>query len=226
MARCKVKVVTGFVPITGHPRSQETYKGLGQQLSDALGEASLVVYFERISDLWLAQFLEKLPALEPPLRWAKADNPAKNSLEWHCVQYQKFAWLVRAANEDQESDAFVWIDYGIMSQPGITAEVVRDFLRKIQKNDFALPGCWPAVLNPPDEHPYWRFLGSLMVVPRVDTHSMLRLMQAYTRVYVRAMQQVTFEINILARIEPLLSRVGLRWYKADHNASQFANYGK
>ncbi len=75
-----------------------------------------------LPDLWLSQFLEKLPPLEPPLTWSKGDNPKKNSLEYHCVQYQKFAWLARAANEDEESDTFVWIDYGIASQPGFNAD--------------------------------------------------------------------------------------------------------
>ena len=81
-----------------------------------------------LPDLWLSQFLEKLPPLEPPLTWSKGDNPKKNSLEYHCVQHQKFAWLSRAANEDQESDTFVWIDYGIASQPGFNADDLQAFL--------------------------------------------------------------------------------------------------
>jgi hypothetical protein len=225
LARAKVRVVTGFVPIPGHPRSLTEYEALGQRLSDALGDAPLAVYYEKIPDLWLTQFLEKLPYLEPPLTWSKGDNPAKNSLEYHCVQHQKFAWLSRAANEDQESDTFVWMDYGICSQPGINAENVRSFLRKVRRNDFAIPGCWePAFPDPRDDYPCWRFCGSLMIVPRADTHRMFQLIQAITRTYIRAMHKVTWEVNTLARVEPFLRKVGLRWYSADHNALQLTRY--
>jgi hypothetical protein len=225
MAKCKVKVVTAFVPIAGHPRSLEAYGKLGEKLDGVLLDANVTSYFDQqIPDLWLTKFLEKLPPLEPPLKWAKGDNPQKNTLEYHCVQHQKFAWLARAANEDQESDTFVWMDFGICSQPGITTEVVQDFLKRIKKNDFAMPGCWPPVDDPLDEYPCWRFCGSLMIVPRTDTYRMLELMQALTRLYIRSMKQVTFEVNMLARAEKLLKKAGLRWYQADHNAKQFANY--
>ena len=66
--------------------------------------------------------------------------------------------------------------------------------------------------------------GIVMIVPRADTHRMLQLVQAYTRTYVRAMRRLTFEVNTLARIEKMLAKVGLRWYQADHNATQFTHY--
>ena len=224
LARAKVRVITGYVRLEGHPRPPAEYEALGQRLSGALGLADIGVYYQKVPDLWLTQFLEKLPPMEPPLRAATGDNPKKNSLEYHCIQHQKFAWLARAANEDQESDTFVWMDYGIMSQPGITGEIIQDFLRKIRKNDFAMPGCWGPTPDPMDSFPCWRFCGSLMIVPRADTHQMLQLVQAVTRLYVRSMKRVTWEVNTLARCEPMLKKVGLRWYSADHNATQFTHY--
>src|ERR1039458_4181939 len=136
----KTRVVTGYVPLPDHPRSAETYGRLGQLLSGALGDHSLAVYYSKIPELWLTQFLETLPPMEPPLSWSKGDNPRKNSLEFHCVQHEKFAWLQKAAATDSESDTFIWMDYGIFSQPGMNAEVIRDFLRRIRKGDFAFPG--------------------------------------------------------------------------------------
>ena len=183
----------------------------------------LACFYERVPDLWLTKFLEKLPPLQPPLTLEKADNPKKNSLEWHCIQHQKFAWLARAANEDQESDTFVWLDYGLFSQPGMNADDLQS-LKRIRKNDFAMAGCWGPTPEPMDEYPCWRFLGSSMIVPRADTHRMFELMQAMTRTYIRAMKKVTFEINMFARIEPMLKKVGLRWFEADHNVTQFTRY--
>lgn len=224
MAKVKVKVVTGYVPIPGHPRAPGVYEKLGQQLSDALGTQSLAVYYSRIPDLWLTQFVEKLPPLNPPLSWSKGDNPAKNSLEYHCVQHEKFAWLKRAADEDSEPDTFVWMDYGIMYIPGMTNEVVRDFLARVKKNDFAIPGCWAEQQEVSDQYPCWRFCGGLMVVPRGEIRRLVECMQAMTRLYIRLIKNVTWEVNTMARIEPMLKKSNFRWYMADHNASMFARY--
>lgn len=221
----KTRVVLGYVRLEDHPRSPATYEALGQRLSDALGDHPLAVYYERVADLWMTKFIESLPPMQPPLKWAQADNPQKNSLEFHCVQHQKFAWLERAANEDQESSTFIYMDYGIFSQPGMSAEVIRSFLRRVRKNDFAFPGCWPATLDPiSDEYPSWRFLGSLMVVPRGEIRRLVECMQAMTRLYIRTMKKVPFEVSMMARIEPLLKKTNFRWFLANHDASQFSNY--
>jgi hypothetical protein len=219
--------VTGFVPLLDQPRSHTEYEKLAYRLGDAAGEHPMVAYFEdRVSDLWLTKFIESLPSMEPPLSWSKADNPKKNNLEWHCVQHQKIAWLERAANEDSEADVFTWIDCGIFSQPGITVEVIRNFLHSIRKHDLALPGCWPPNLDPIDEYPNWRFLGSLIIVPREEMRRLCECFYAMTRLYIRLQKKVSFEINSLARIEPLLKKGNLRWYLANHDASQFVNYSK
>src|SRR5271156_2464654 len=142
LARPKIKVVTGYVPIPDHTRSPKEYYDLGQKLGHSLGDQSLVCYWEYMPDMWLTQFLERQPPQQPPLSWAKGDNPKKNSLEYHCVQHQKFAWLARAANNDQEADTFIWMDYGMMRLPGMNADDLQEFLKRVKKNDFAIPGCW------------------------------------------------------------------------------------
>ena len=91
--RAKVKVVTGFVQIPNHPRKEEIYVDLGNRLKSATGVRPIKAFYYDVKDLWLTQFIERLPPMEPPLRWAQADNPAKNSLEWHAVQHQKIEWL-------------------------------------------------------------------------------------------------------------------------------------
>ena len=225
LPRPKVRVVTGYVRLEDHPRRPDEYYALGQKLGHSLGQQDLACFYERVPYLWLSKFLEKLPPLQPPLSWSKGDNPSKNSLEYHCIQHQKFAWLARAANEDQEADSFVWIDYGIASQPGFNADDLQSFLKRIRRGDFAMPGCWEQMIpDPLDDYPCWRFCGSVMIVPRSDCHRMLELVQAMARTYVRALKKVTWEVNTLARCEPFLKKVGLRWYKADHNVTQFTRY--
>ncbi len=112
--KAKIKVVTGFVQIPNHPRKEEIYVDWGNRLKGALGVRPIQAFYYDVKDLWLTQFLERLPPMEPPLNWAKSDNPAKNSLEYHAVQHQKIEWLATAANMDQNADTFVWMDYGIM----------------------------------------------------------------------------------------------------------------
>ena len=223
----KTRVVTGYVRVEDSQRPPATYEILGQRLSDALGDHPLAVYYERVGDLWLTKFVEKLPVFKPPLTWAKGDNPLKNTLEYHCINHQKFAWLERACNEDQESDTFIWMDYGIFSQPGMSAEIIRDFLHRVRKNDFAIPGCWPPLLagDPiSDDYPCWRFLGSLLIVPREEMRRLTECVYAMTRLHIRMMKKVTFEVNTLARVEPFLKKSNFRWYEADHNASMFTRY--
>jgi hypothetical protein len=225
MGKLNSMVVTGYARLENHTRTPETYEKLGYQLSDALGDHPMEVFFHRdLRDLWLTRFIEGLPPQQPPLTWSKGDNPAKNSLEYHCIQHQKIAWLAKACDMHPSVDTFVWIDFGIMSQPGITAEVIRDFLARLRKNDFAFPGCWPRADEYDEQFPCWRFCGSLLIVPRGEMRRLTDCFLSMTRLYIRMMKNVTWEVNTLARIEPYLDKSNFRHYQADHNATQFTHY--
>ena len=220
--KAKVKVVTGFVQIPNHPRKEEEYVELGNRLKSAMGVRPIQAFYYDVKDLWLTQFLERLPPMEPPLKWATYDNPAKNSLEYHCVQHQKVEWLAQAANMDQEADTFVWLDYGIMRLPGMNGDYLTSFLDRIVKQDFAIPGCWP-VGEVPIDNPCWRFCGSLLIVPRADVHNLTKTFKAVTRMFIRSMKKVSFEVNMLALVEQT-NIPNLRWYEADHNVTMLTKY--
>lgn len=232
MAKLKTKVVTGYVPLPKHPRKPAEYEKLGQQLSAALGDHPLQVYYDRVPDLWMTQFLEKLPPMEnPKLCWNKGDNEDKNTLEYHCVQHQKFEWLWRAAQQDSEPDTFVWMDYGLTRLPGMNSENIRNFLSRIQRHDWAIPGCW-AKSDPrvnmtlkTDIWPCWRFCGGLMVVPRGDIDRMVRTIQATVRLHVRITHRVEWEVNSMARAEPFwIKDSAFRWFPADHDGTMLTRY--
>ena len=221
--KAKVKVVTGFVQIPNHPRKEEVYVDWGNRLKGALGVRPIQAFYYDVKDLWLTQFIERLPPMEPPLKWAKSDNPEKNSLEYHAVQHQKIEWLATAANMDQNADTFVWMDYGIMHLPGMDGNYLTSFLDRIVKNDFAIPGCWPPCELDDFENPCWRFCGSLLIVPRGDIQNLTKAFKAVTRIFIRSMKKVSFEVNMLALVEQT-HIPNLRWYAADHNASMFTHY--
>lgn len=222
--KAKVKVVTGFTPIPDHPRKLEDYGALGEQLKSALGVRPAQAFHYNMRDLWLTRFVEKLPPMKPPLTWAVADNPAKNTLEYHCVQHQKVEWLSLAATMDQEADTFVWVDFGIMHLPGMNGDYLTSFLDRVKKNDFAIPGCWPKGEVQTDT-PCWRFCGGLIIVPRADIPNLSLAFKAMTRTFIRTMKKVSFEVNMLALVEQT-GIPNLRWYEADHNPTMFTHYDR
>jgi len=216
-----IKIVTGYVPIQGHPRSAKEYGELGENLFGALhGNFSVHPFYETVQETWLCKLIQKSGI---DVTHSAGDNSAKNSLAYHCVQHQKFAWLLKAAIADPNPDTFVWMDYGIGHVPGVIPAVVNDFMAAVKPNDFAIPGCWAReglMIN--DYFPCWRFCGGLMVVPRVKVHKLYKIMKITVSRYIEKTHNVTWEVNSLARAEPNLPPI--RWYLADHNETMFTNY--
>lgn len=218
----KIRVVTGFVPILGHPRTAKEYGELGERLASL--PVSVRPFYQPLSECWLWRFVHDRSTLPTH---AEADNPAKNSLAYHCVQHQKFAWLLDAMQEDLDTDVFIWIDYGIFSVPGMEREPIVEFLKRVRPNDTAIPGCW-SILDPRatagnDYTPNWRFCGGVMVVDRRDVpmlHNAVKLMACKR---IAQTNNVTWEVNTLARVEQE-NVMKIRWYKADHDTSLFTGY--
>lgn len=221
--RAKIRVVTAYVPIHNHPRTAAEYGKLSEALIGALGDFKPIVFEDKIPQLWMTPFIEKLSANSHTVNHSEGDNPAKNSMEYHAVQHNKFEWLEKATLLDSEADTFVWMDFGCMRLPGFDSNSLTDFLRRITKGRLAIPGCWEKK-EVTDYFPCWRFCGTIFVVPRQDVFPLNRAFKAITRLYVRAIRNVTWEVNDLARME--LANIGphIDWYKADHNASMLNNY--
>ncbi len=221
--RAKIRPVTAYVPILDHPRSAAVYGQLGEALRAALDEFAPIEFHETIQDLWMTPFIEKLASAGHAVNHSQGDNPAKNSMEYHAVQHNKFEWLERAAEKDKDADTFIWFDYGAMRQPGFTKDLLQDFLRRVKKDDLAMPGCWEKK-EVVDYYPCWRFCGTLFIVPRQDVKPLNAAFKAITRLRVRTTRNVSWEVNSLACLE--LAHVGpaIRWYLADHNARMLTGY--
>lgn len=221
-------LVTGYCPIQGHTRSAKEYGELGAGLFSKLdcvgGDFIIHPFYETVQETWLAKYIQSLPQrVADGLSHSTADNPAKNSLAYHCVQHQKFAWLLKAALLHPISETFVWMDYGIAHVTGVTPEVVNAFMASVKSNDLAIPGCWERkglLIN--DYFPCWRFCGGLMVVPQNKVHKLYKLLKREVTQHIANTNNVTWEVNSLAKAEPNLPPI--RWYKADHNETMFANY--
>ena len=215
-------LVTGYVPIRLHPRSAAEYGSLGDNIFGGLqGDFTTHPFYETVEETWLWKLIKKLGI---DVSHSTADNPAKNSLAYHCVQHQKFGWLLKALVSHPDTKTFVWMDYGIGHVPGVTQDVVADFMAAVKDDDFAIPGCWPlatTLIN--DYFPCWRFCGGLLVVPRDTVYPLYKGIRREVEKHIKQTRNVTWEVNSLAAAEPALPPV--RWYLADHDQTMFTHYG-
>jgi hypothetical protein len=225
-----VQVVTGYVPIEGHPRSATEYGELSERIFGPLAHAGVNItrFMQRVEDTWLHIALTKLAQVDnAPVAIPLSPTPQKDTLAYHCVQHQKFGWLKTAAEKaTKDIKTLVWLDFGVGHVPGVTAAVIQEFLADVEqsKNDFAIPGCWPKdkmILT--DNFPCWRFCGGVIVVPVAYARQLALAISQTTAKRLTKRGTVTWEVNTLAEAE----QDGLiqpRWYQADHDASMFSGY--
>lgn len=222
-----VKVVTGYVPIQGHPRTAAEYGALGEKIFLPLARDGIPIarFLETLPDTWLYKYVSR--SKTPPTHSA-GDNPAKNTLAYHCVQHQKFGWLLKAAIEDPHHDTYVWLDFGIGHVPGVTDRVIWEFLDKVREfpDDLAFPGCWPDGGNTlaNDLWPCWRFCGGVLVVPKNRVHKLYKAIKGTALDHVNRTRNVTWETNTMAEAEKNGRLPEFRWYQADHNETMFTGY--
>lgn len=215
-------VVTGYVPIHGHPRPEGGYHVLGQRLVD-MG-VPIVRYFDQLEDCWLHKYLD-VNQRKPT--HSVADNPKKNTLAYHAVQHQKSEWIARAAIKNPEIDVFVWIDYGIFHLPTVTKQIIKEFLARVEgETEVAIPGCWQKDHPYDDRVPNWRFCGGVIVVPRdlavkFDTGVKVECIDWLSKT-----NNISWEVNTMARMEKSFYLFPIRQYFADHDHTMFTNYGR
>ena len=217
----KVKLVTGYVPIPGHPRTAKEYGDLGEKLGGV--PVRKKCFYEKPSDMWLTKYISKLPFSPVP---SGGDNPQKNSLLYHAVNHQKSTWLVRAADEDPDTDWLVWVDYGVFSQPNINNQIIYEMFDKLERtNDDAIyaPGCWDKPLVVEASYPCWRFAGSVIAVPKRMVDAFDFSCRVTARKHISSTKNVCWETNTWALVEKQ-GKLKFHCYKADHNATLFTAF--
>jgi hypothetical protein len=219
-----IAVVTGFVPIPEHPRSEAEYRKLGKRLMTAQvpqGEATCMQLEMKLTDCWLYQWLEWRGQ---DFTHSVSDNPKKNTPAYHIVQAQKSEMLMEAARASNPNiDVFCWIDYGIYHLTGMNDQVLVEFLRRAKdEQTVTIPGCWNRDYTYTDEHPCWRFCGGVMIVPRRYVFEFdLAMKQEYIDGLYRT-NKLVWEVNVLSRLER--NGFPIFHYAADHDVSMFTEY--
>lgn len=210
----KTKLVTGYVPIPGHPRNAGEYGELGEKLAGV--PVRKKAFYMRVEDTWLSKFVRGLP--HPPAVSA-FDNAPKNTLAYHCVNHQKTSWLVQAADEDPDADVLVWVDYGIFRLPGVNNQSIYEFMERLDDKAIYAPGCWDKA-PVESQGPCWRFCGSVLAVPRKLVDQLDYAVRCAARQHITNTKNVEWEVNTWARVEAK-AKLPFHWYKADHNVSMF-----
>jgi hypothetical protein len=213
----KAKLVTGYVPIPGHPRTAAEYGELGERLSGVPVQKK--AFYMHPKDLWLSKYIASMPYVP---RSSEHDNPAKNTLMYHCVNHQKTSWLVQAADEDPDADVLVWVDYGVFRLPGVTNQAIYEFMERVDDKAIYAPGCWDKPTAIESAYPCWRFCGSVLAVPRKLVDQLDFACRVVARKHISSTKNVEFEVNTWARVEQK-SKLPFHWYKADHNGSMFTD---
>lgn len=213
----RTKLVTGYVPIPGHPRTAAEYGELGERLGGV--PVRKKAFYSRVEDTWMAKYIA---AQKFTPRSSEHDNPHKNSLAYHCVNHQKTSWLVQAADEDPDADVLVWVDYGIFRLPGVNNQSIYEFMEKLDDRAIYAPGCWNATSVVESVFPCWRFCGSMLAVPRKYVDQLDFACRVEARQHIHKTKNVEWEVNTWARVEAR-RKLPFHWYKADHNVSMFDN---
>jgi len=217
-----ILVVTGFVPIPDHPRTASKYLELGRNLAE-IKNAPVQIFQQSLDTTWLHKRIANHPF---PITHAVADNPAKNTIAYHCVQHQKSTWMVEGATLCPNADVIVWIDYGIFHLPDVTVPMIDDMLTRARtETQIAIPGCWPSSsLEHIDlSYPCWRFCGGTLICHRDHLARFDQMIRKDVENRIHRTRHVSWEVNTWARIEALRA-LPIRWYAADHNHTMFTRY--
>jgi hypothetical protein len=200
---------------------------LGKGLKEALGDKIHCFEDWDIRDCWAYKLLEENPDLLPATACPPTDRftcPQDMVLS-NIVLMLRFILMADATVWHPDVDTFVWIEYTILKQRGVTPQVLQEFMKAVEEKDYkaiSLPGCWDKQFVD-DSVAHWRFCGSCWVCPREYVLKVFEAIKALVSLRARITGKLSMDMNSWAYLE-LLDILPIRWYKADHGASQFTNY--
>jgi len=228
-------IVTGFVPdaFPSQHLSQDEFRDLGERLKAALGDR-LRVFGTPFEYCWAAREIlhdhngDPLPVLPscadvPADRFATPQDMARSN----AVLLQRFEWLFDAAYQTPvPTEVLAWVEWSALKQRGVTEEVLQQFADDLERlppfRGVCAPGCWPMMpIN--DSEAHWRFVGSSFVVHRDYAFPLFAAIRDVASARAKITGKISWDMNTLAFVE-LLNVIPFRWYKADHDETQFTRY--
>ena len=219
MGSARACLVTGYIRLDLANRQHAEYERLGSQLVAAAesGGHQVMLGGGAVEDCWHWNLSE---GAEIPI-----GNPAKDTREFHAVQHQKTSWVVDAA-EQTDADVLVWMDYGLLHVPGITADMVPRFLeraaRDAPRDRVGMASIWGAPRSVPGwQTPEWWCAGGVFTVPRSFAFAWHDAV-VDRAMAIRAEGHVTWEVNTWASAWARWNNVVRPWI-CDHNETILEN---
>ena len=227
----RVRVVTGYVPLTVKHMNPSEYDALGQRLIDTCAWAGVPVRAFKgfpYKDCWLA--LE-----DPPMRGANPratdrfdteEQHAKSNVV--CNQFVEWGW--KSYKEDPLVDVIVFMVYTVLRQGAFTGKPVqsdhiRDFFKRVEAyrfDDIPFPGITTGEPIDPNWH-NWRFCGSTHIWP---VRWLKEIRKCYKETALRTMKKceaVPLDLAVWPQVEQS-SGLPFRFYQAEYDATQFTNF--
>ena len=206
-------LVTGYIRLDLPNRQHAEYERLGGELVAAAeaGGHQVMIGGGAVEECWHWSLSE---GAELPL-----GNPGKDTRAFHGVQHQKTSWVLDAA-EQTDADILVWMDYGLLHVPGITAGMVSQFLdraaRESPRDRVGMASIWGAPFRRPDwQTPEWWCAGGVFTVPRSMAFAWHDAV-VDRAVSLRSAGRVTWEVNTWAAAWCRWPNVVCPWL-CDHN---------
>ena len=225
----KVKAITGYFPaFPAKHLSEDQFRAHGKKLVDAIPD-QIRVFGDgyTLKDCWAHRFLLQNPDLMPSDRNPAPDRFAtpQDMVASNIAILQRFQWLKTAAASDPDVDVWVWLEYTVMKQPGVTAAVIQQFMRDVARSAhpyISIAGCWDKA--PVDDGAIcWRFCGSSWTCPWTLVDPLMKAVSAVVQLRTQMTGTISWDVNTWAFLE-LLNVVPIRWYKGNHDQTQFTNY--
>jgi len=224
--------VTGFVdrPFAAKHLSQTHCRALGDGLKLALGDR-LHAFDDgwTLEDCWAYSLLSNNSGLLPSCTNPPADRFATpaDMVRSNIVLLQRYLWMAAAAEARPDVDVLAWVEYTVLKQRGVTPDVLASFADSLERTPCSavtLPGCWPkGPIN--DSEAHWRFVGSCWVCPASLARAVYRAVRDVVTLRTEMTGRLSWDMNSMAYVE-LLDVLPIRWYRANHDETQFTNYGR
>jgi hypothetical protein len=230
--------VTGYIPLHNNYRKNEEYIYLGNQLlncglpfisfiDDSVNiklNKDEIRYSTNLDSCWLTPISinKKLPP---------TDNPSKDTIQYHSIQFQKTKWILEASKL-YNSNLYIWIDFGILHVPGVTIDIIKEYYKNICLLDYfekidkiTMASIWRLTKNSFIDFlkPNWYLAGGTFIIPKYLTNWFSGEIERQTISYINKTNLLTWEINIWAQTVLDNPELFQCWY-CDHNTSMFSNF--
>ena len=227
----RVRVVTGYVPLTVKHLSPGLYGELGAQLINTCRGAGVdVQVFENFpyEDCWLAKEHPPMRGANPRAedRFDTDEQHAKSNIV--CNQFVEWGW--KSYKERPDVDIIVFMVYTVLRQGDFTGRHVLpghifNFLQSVKLDAFEgipFPGITQGAPIDPRGH-NWRFCGSTHIWPVKYLKDIRRSYKEHARQVVKECKAIPLDLAVWPLVERD-SGLPFHWYQAEYDYTQFTNF--